>query len=209
MRASCLRQDRCELQFAVKELARRMQQPTTKNMQALKRLVRFLEGSLRCLVCTTDKLNSQSWAFSQTTFGQGVRRPDGRLRLRAWCLAGISCPRRQQVKMWSSSGEAEFHALTKSASRALFAVATAADVANVAKPRVRVDATASKAIASRRGVGRVRHLQTQILWVQEAVACRELTIVKVPELKGRSHFGSRQHFCLFCLFQFVDILVLS
>ena len=44
MRGSYLSQDRCELQFAVKELARRMQQPNTKNMQALKRLVRFLKG---------------------------------------------------------------------------------------------------------------------------------------------------------------------
>ena len=50
MRASYLSQDRCELQFAVKEFARRMQQPNTKNMQALKRLVRFLKGSPRCLV---------------------------------------------------------------------------------------------------------------------------------------------------------------
>ena len=38
------------------------------------------------------------------------------------------------------------------ASRALGAVAMA-DMAKVVKPRVRVDATASKAIASRRGVG--------------------------------------------------------
>ena len=50
MRASYPSQDRCELQFAVKELARRMQQPNTKNMLALKRLVRFLKGSPRCLV---------------------------------------------------------------------------------------------------------------------------------------------------------------
>ena len=49
MRASYLSQDRCDLQFAVKELARRMQQPNTKNVQALKRLVRFLKGSPRCL----------------------------------------------------------------------------------------------------------------------------------------------------------------
>ena len=45
-------------------------------------------------------------------------------------------------------GEAEFYALTKSASRALGAVAMAADMSKVVKPRVRVDATASKAIAS-------------------------------------------------------------
>ena len=37
MRGSYLSQDRCELQFAVKEVARRMQQPNTKNMQALQR----------------------------------------------------------------------------------------------------------------------------------------------------------------------------
>ena len=50
IRGSSLSQDRCELQFAVKELTRRMQQPNAKNTQALKRLVRFLKGSPRCLV---------------------------------------------------------------------------------------------------------------------------------------------------------------
>ena len=42
----------------------------------------------------------------------------------------------------TSSGEAEFHALTKSAPRALGAVAMAADMSKVVKPRVRVDVTA-------------------------------------------------------------------
>ena len=51
VRASYLSQDRCELQFAVKELARRMQQPNSKNMQAPTRLVRFWKGGRpRCLV---------------------------------------------------------------------------------------------------------------------------------------------------------------
>ena len=81
MRASHLSHDRCELQFAVKELARRMQQPNTKNVLAVKRLVRLLRGR-DAWSCTTDKLNSQSWTPSQTATGQGVRRPDGRLRLR-------------------------------------------------------------------------------------------------------------------------------
>ena len=40
-----------------------------------------------------------------------------------------------------STGEAEFYALTKCASRCLGAVAMAADMAKVVKPRVRVDAT--------------------------------------------------------------------
>ena len=102
----------------------------------------------------------------------------------------------------TSSGEVEFYALTKSASRALGAVAMAADISKVVKPRVRVDATASKAIASRRGVGRVRHLHTQVLWVQEAVARRELAIVEVlgvenPADMGTKHLAQREmHECL-------------
>ena len=59
------------------------------------------------------------------------------------------------------------------------------------KPRVRVDAAASKAIASRRGVVRVRHLHTQVLWVQEAVARRELTSVKVPGVENPADIGTK------------------
>ena len=67
---SYLSQDRCGLQFAVKELARRMQLPDAKNMQALKRLVRFLKGSPRCLVVygrqaeqqVVDVFSDSDWA---------------------------------------------------------------------------------------------------------------------------------------------------
>ena len=87
------------------------------------------------------------------------------------------------------SGEAEFYAVTKSASRTLGAVAMAAGMAKVVKPRVREDATASKASASRRGVGRVSHLHVQVLWVQEAVARRELTVARVPGFETPCRIG--------------------
>ena len=187
LRASYLSQDRCELQFAVKELARRMQQPNTKNMQALKRLVRFLKGSPRCLIVynrqveqpIVDVFSDSDWA------GCGKTR---RSTSSSYVMNVVA----------TSSGEAEFCALTNSASSA---VALAADMAKVVKPRVRADATASKAIASRRGVGRVRHLHTQVLWVQEAVPRRELTIVKVPGVEnprcGTKHLAQREmHECV-------------
>ena len=65
-------------------------------------------------------------------------------------------------------------------------------MAKVVKPRVREDATASKARASRRGVERVRHLHTQVLWVQEAVARRELTIARVPGSRLPADLGTKQ-----------------
>ena len=84
IRASYFSQDRCELQVAVKELERRMQQPNTKNMQALKRLVRFLKGSPRCFIVygrqaeqpVVDVFSDSDWA------GCTKIRPDGRLCLR-------------------------------------------------------------------------------------------------------------------------------
>ena len=47
------------------------------------------------------------------------------------------------------------------------------------------DSSAGKSIASRRGVGRVRRLQSKDLWLQEAVADRKIQITKIEG--GRNH----------------------
>ena len=49
MRAAFLAIDRVELQFAVKELARSMQQPSGRSANALRRLIRFLVGHPRVI----------------------------------------------------------------------------------------------------------------------------------------------------------------
>ena len=173
MRASYLSQDRCELQFAVKELARRMQQPN-------KRLVRVLKGSPRCLVVYNRQAEQPiKNVFSDSDWAGCAK--TRRSTSSSYVMLGghlLAASATTQNVVATSSGEAEFYALNKSASRALGAVAMAADMVKVVKPRVRVDATASKAIAPRRGVRRITHLHTQVLWVQEAGARRELTIVK-------------------------------
>ena len=43
-----------------------------------------------------------------------------------------------------------------------------------------VDATAGASIASRRGLGRVKHISTCFLWVQEVIAKKRITIKKIP-----------------------------
>ena len=97
-----------------------MQQPNTKNMQALQRLVREVRDA---------------WTCSQTATGQGVRRPDGRLLSSSVMLGGhlLAASATTQNVVATSSGEAEFYTLTKSASRALGAVAMAAEMAKVVK----------------------------------------------------------------------------
>ena len=44
---------------------------------------------------------------------------------------------------------------------------------------VKTDASAAKGIATRRGMGKVRHIEVNQLWVQEKVASGSLRIVKI------------------------------
>ena len=44
----------------------------------------------------------------------------------------------------------------------------------------KTDSSAAKSIASRRGCGRVRHIEVATLWVQEKVATGIVRMIKVP-----------------------------
>ena len=193
MRSSCLSHDRCELQFAVKQLARRMKQPNAKNMQALKHLVRYLKGSPRCLVVYDRQAQQQVLdVFSDSDSVRCAK--TRRSTSYSYVMLGghlIASSATTPNVVATSSGEAEFLRVDQECFEALGAVAMAADMAKMVTPRVRADATASKAIASRRGLGRVSHLHTQVLWVQEAVARRELTIAKVPGCGNPAYLGTK------------------
>ena len=45
--------------------------------------------------------------------------------------------------------------------------------------RVNTDASAAKGIASRRGLGKIRHIEVHQLWVQDKVASGEIEVRKV------------------------------
>ena len=50
------------------------------------------------------------------------------------------------------------------------------------------DSSAARAFASRRGLGRMRHVATRYLWLQERVRRRELAVKRVGTLDNRSDF---------------------
>ena len=78
-----------------------------------------------------------------------------------------------------SSGEAEYYGLTKGASVALGIAAMCSDMGLDFKVHISTDASAAKGIAMRIGLGKVRHLETTQLWLQEKVADGVLTIAKI------------------------------
>ena len=66
-----------------------------------------------------------------------------------------------------SSGESEFYGIVKGTSCLLGLKSIVADLGKICEATLYTDATAGKGIAQRRGAGKVRHLDTQFLWVQQ------------------------------------------
>ena len=91
------------------------------------------------------------------------------------------------VKHWAktqptislSSGEAELSGIGSGISQALGIQSIARDLGLDLKLRVHTDATAAIGIARRRGLGKIRHLDTTDLWVQEKVRSGQIELLKV------------------------------
>ena len=84
-----------------------------------------------------------------------------------------------QTTVALSSAEAEYMALVKSASVALGLQALYADIGEQVYIHLHTDASACKSIATRRGLGKLRHINVALLWLQEKVATNSLRVSKV------------------------------
>ena len=79
-----------------------------------------------------------------------------------------------------SVGEAEFYAIVKAGSTGLGIQSVLKDMGVDVQVQINTDSSTGKSIASRRGAGKVRHLDSQDLWIQERVARGHISIRKVP-----------------------------
>ena len=80
-----------------------------------------------------------------------------------------------------SSGEAEYYGLVKGASMGLGAVAIIHDLGCEYENalEIRTDASAAIGIANRIGIGKIRHIETNQLWLQQKVLEGKLVVSKV------------------------------
>ena len=90
------------------------------------------------------------------------------------------------IKSWSStqsliatsSAEAEYYGIVKAASVGLGVQAMLTDLGYQFSLKVITDASAAKAIASRQGLGKTRHIAVHYLWVQQRVKNGDLAVDK-------------------------------
>ena len=91
------------------------------------------------------------------------------------------------VKHWSkaqqsislSSAEAELYALVKASTESIGVQGIAGDLGSKLQIQVMTDASAAKAICLRKGSGRLKHIQVQNLWIQQAVRDSLLRVRKI------------------------------
>ena len=80
-----------------------------------------------------------------------------------------------------SSGEAEYYGLTKGICEAIGIKGIAKDMGLNLGITLYTDSSAAKGIATRKGLGKIKHLETRTLWVQDKV---DEGTVKVKKING-------------------------
>ena len=92
------------------------------------------------------------------------------------------------IKTWSkdqsvvalSSGEAELYAANYGGAQALGLKSMMKDLGVTAKIELLIDAKATMGIINRQGLGKVRHIEVQDLWLQGAIKDKRMKLSKVP-----------------------------
>ena len=92
------------------------------------------------------------------------------------CIRSYS---KTQNTIAQSSAESELIGTVKAATEALGIISLGKDLGIYLQARLHVDASAAIGILDRRGVGRVRHLDVGMLWMQEQRLRRVLDLQKV------------------------------
>ena len=90
-----------------------------------------------------------------------------------------------------SSGEAEFYAMVRCATRLLGALGIFIDSGMKPRLRLHADASAGIGVASRRGAGSIRHIETQCPWLQRHISNRVIELKKVHGKLNVADIGTK------------------
>ena len=181
-RLNFLALDRMDIQFASKECARKMSDPTVGDWNRLKRIGRYLMGRPRYVL----HYEFQEWPGSLVGMSDANWALDKESRKST--SGGIVLHGKHYVKSWSktqslvalSSAESELYALIKCTSEILGIKSAMQDWGIQVSGVVKSDASAALGIIQRQGLGKVRHIDCSYLYIQQINAEKVLAFSKVP-----------------------------
>ena len=91
----------------------------------------------------------------------------------------IKCWAKTQQTVALSSGEAELYAAVRTGSEAMGLRSVMRDVGINPEIRLKLDATAAIGMLMKEGLSGVRHIDTQYLWLQDSIRCKDVVLKKV------------------------------
>ena len=206
-----LAHSRPDIQMSVCVLASRMAAPTASAYKQLVRVIGYLtsvpdlgfmikpvvsraklmhagEPEAEDMIYEVESVTDADWAGCRKS-----RR--SRTSIQLYIGGGfISSMVRSQRSIALSAAESEYLALVGGACEAIY-VADVLQflVGGSAEVRItcRTDSAACRGICQRLGVGRVRHLQCAILWVQQAVRNKQLAVASVSGAENPADVGTK------------------
>ncbi len=148
--------------------------------KALKRLCRFFNGLPRLVYVYRQQTVDHVDVYTDTDWA-------GCPKTRKSTSGGCVLMGHHAIKHWSStqasvtlsSGEAEFNGVIRGAGQGLGYQALLKDLGVEIPLRVWTDSSAAIGICTRQGLGKLRHLDTHTLWIQQAVRNKRIDLKKV------------------------------
>ena len=188
-RCNYLQPDRPDIQYAVKEVCRLMSRPTAQAWEMLKRIGRYLKGRPRLVwlfnwqapVAVIDVTSDANWAgcrrSRKSTLG-------GTIMLGSHLIRSYS---KTQSVVAKSSGESELYGIIRESTEGLGIATLLSDFGAMdMKVSIGIDATAAMGMAQRVGLNKVRHVEVDVLWIQEQQARKLLPLKKIPGQRNPS-----------------------
>ena len=170
-RLNFLAADRIDIQFASKEICRRMSSPCMSDWAKVRKLGRYLRKHPRqVLWFAWQDVQSNLQVYVDTDYA-------GCPRTRRSTNGGLVMHGSHLVKTWAStqtvvalsSGEAEYYGVVNCMCEALGIKEIAKDMGLDFSITLSTDSSAAKGIATRKGLVKVKHLETRMLWAQDKI----------------------------------------
>jgi len=193
-------QDRGDIQFATQHLTRHMREPTEYDMRCLVRVGRYLSDK-RERGYFLHKIDQQKYPAGIVDLDTQTDTDWASDRASRKSIACINiemdgCPImavvRQQGFLALSSAEAELGGMLTGATESYGHRRLLEWLGFRVRWRLGTDSSAAKGFAAREGVGRMRHIDLKILWLQKASHDLGLSIYKVPGEYNRANIGTKK-----------------
>ena len=170
-RLNYLAWDRPDIAFSVNE-HREAYEPSRRHwmLSDVRRLVRYLKFRTESCRVATDTKNTQGVCkCTLTVIGQGAAKRESQPLEDPLCTDPIilkGCPRPKKLELcrWHKHNST---VLWKTAAETIGIVSIFQDINMIVKGRVLCDASAALGIVRRKGVGKTRHIDTGLLWIQQ------------------------------------------